>query len=331
MKIKFYLITLIIIFNLNLKANIFEDIGSAFNKVGDFFVDIGNQIARHLNTKITRGPDYAARKAALESAKAVATAFLTVADEAIRGTMTGAEETAKIAVDAAQGFVSGIGIVTTGALKASAEASKVIIEGVKQGTLLSLNAGQYVITNALNLININEISYSGKLSALAQGKFGNIKVKGAIAGNNFPPLTLNLDINDIFGSIASVATGLASSLKDLINPFAQKAQIVSSGVDQVQKALNQDPTQQFINLDKAMEEVNAKLAQIKQEQETMKLSYSKYMSQAIDVLAKTVKEAGIPTDRDSVVARRVLVERAPEFDALQKQLRDLKTQLQKKV
>ncbi len=330
-KIKYLIIILAIIFNNNLNADFWDDVAKPFKKavekIDDFFNDVSKNLEKHLNTKLTRKADYEARKLLLKGLKESADLTLKIAQEAVDITMTGAEATANAAVEAAKIFLKGLENVSAGSLEGAAVAARGIIEGVKQGAILSLEAGQYVVSNALNLIKINEISYSGKLSGLSQGKFGNIKVKGAIAGNAFPTLTLNLDVNDIAGSIVSVVSSLANSLKDLVNPFAQKAEIVKSDVSVAQKSINQPLPQEFSQLDKALDEVNKKLAEIKQEQEQMKLAYSKYFSQSIDVLAKTVKDAGICNGRDCVIARRVFVERAAEFDALHKELNELKTKV----
>ncbi|HZW60673.1 MAG TPA: hypothetical protein VFF04_00435 [Candidatus Babeliales bacterium] len=196
--------------------------------------------ARFQDTQTTRAIDFGIRYAALETAHATATATLQSAKAVATGPMIAARETAKAALNAAEGFLETVGKnVSRGVLSGSATAAKGILEGVKQGTVWTLEGTRFVLTQGLaNMFDINRIYYKESLSELKNGVLGNVKIDYSIF-NQSTSASVTIDAKASFDAFT---TAVKPFIDSVVHTLQDKVfNPVKNAVEQVHDILA--PTQ----------------------------------------------------------------------------------------
>ncbi|HEV2601186.1 MAG TPA: hypothetical protein VGT41_02710 [Candidatus Babeliales bacterium] len=194
---------------------------------------------RFKDTKLTRAIDYATRKAGLEIAHKTATGVLIASQAAATGTLIAARETAKGALVVAEQFLDKVVENTTyGVMKGSAETAKGILEGTKQVTTGIIKAGKFIVVEPLDLFDLNEIKYHGRLQDIGRGVLGDVKVVAELFHQpvNFSiTLDVKAGFNAVTKALKSVIDKVANELVNaLIKPFEN---IVSKSHKTIQPAL----------------------------------------------------------------------------------------------
>lgn len=215
-----------------------NDLKAAAHAVDDAFTTAGHEIEKGANTainalkdhftstKLTRSVDYEIRKKAMQAALWSANLVLNGTQQASTGILTISEEAAKTALSAAEGFLDVVvKNASTGILEGGAAAAQGVLEGVKQGSIATLQGTQWVVSNVAGQFDITRIAYAGDLKSLEHGVFGNVACEGKLLTQ---PFSFNFDLDprslaSVGKSIEGLVTKCGDTLKEkIINPIEEK-------------------------------------------------------------------------------------------------------------
>lgn len=253
------------------------------------------------DTKLTRGSDYAIRKAGLESAKAIAGTSLDASQAVALAPLIAAREIAAATLSRTQQFIDKVGKnVSRGVLKGSAQAAKGILEGVKKGAVLGIEVNKEILTKGpLDWIDINKIYYKGSLQEMSSGVLGNVQCEMEIFNKKIDVST-SLDFTKPFAVVNKQLAALADALgkkieEEIFNPIRKAFSSANTQLAKAEKVLPiviQEQQQIPSNIKTSLETIEQKAQEAKQSAE---VEHQKFIATEAAMI-KTLQETATKAD-----------------------------------